>query len=160
PACGVPHECLHQVTREAEWDGERRQDASRPPALAVAAEKAGQRVTPEDQAEAEDGDGGSEDVKTESPRLPGVPEPRVRIRIRHQILHDAVDEPAQRDRGDREVVGPGFPALHRVGAFSWSSWWIARTRRAASIVARTVSVAPATGRIPRDRASSSSSFFP
>src|SRR5262249_20427617 len=94
-------------------------------------------------------------------RLHRVRHARVGVRGRREVLEVGVDEAAQAREAPADVVGPGLPAFHGAGLPLRSrTRWIARTRRAAPVVARAVSVAPDTGRTPRPRESSSSSFLP
>src|SRR5262249_7030483 len=107
----------------------------------------------------EDGERRDEQVRLHQTRLPGMPDPRVRVGIGDEVLERSVEEARQADRGERCMVPPGFPALHGFVP-AGRTLWSASTRRAASVVARAVSVAPVTARMPRFNESSSSRGLP
>ena len=120
----------------------------------------------QEQSHAEHREGRHQQVRLQEGRLERVAGARARIRPGHPVLEDSVEESRHGHGDERGMVPPGLPALHRgtlrvgetagVGAGGgWRMRWRASTRRAASVVARTVRVAPVTGWMPRliDRSS-------
>src|SRR5215471_2804708 len=155
----LPREDLHEVAREDHREADSEEEQPGGPPLALSLPDPRQGVAAQQQPHREDRDGRGQDVRRERRRLPWMAHAGIRVGIGEEVLRHAVKDPADGNEPEAGADDPRFPARHRRGRLE-RTWWRARTRRAASVVARAVRVAPETGRMPRLTESSSSSALP